>query len=164
MPNSRIRILTGPTRSGKTTAIAAAIEGMTTVEGFLTPDMDGLRKLVHLCTGEVVPFQVAERGGEDDVLIGRFIFTETAFEHARRILLQLCCDTSSLIVVDEIGKLELDGRGFEPALGTFLQFHTTSGTPLLLVVRDYLLADVIEKYGLHHAEIMEHETGTPLNL
>lgn len=154
MKNKNITLLTAPIHSGKTTAIERWLQGKTQVKGILTPDKEGLRKIVDLSNGEIFPFQIAESQAIDDITIGKYIFSKAAFEKGQNILFALCASpTQDLIIIDEIGKLELHGKGFEPALGQFLEQYKNLNTPLLLVIRDYLLEDIIEKYQLQDANI-----------
>lgn len=154
MKNKHITLLTAPIHSGKTTVIERWLQGKTQVKGILTPDKEGLRKIVDLSNGEIFPFQMAKSEAVDDITIGKYIFSKAAFEKGQHILLTLCeSPTKDLIIIDEIGKLELHGKGFEPALGLFLERYRNLNTPLLLVIRDYLLEDIIEKYQLQDANI-----------
>ena len=59
------------------------------------------------------------------------------------------------IIIDEIGKLELKDEGFEPGVTALLnKFNNTNlQAELILVVRDYLVQDVISKYNLKDIEI-----------
>lgn len=153
MKNKNITILTAPIRSGKTTAIIEWLSNTSSVNGILTPDIDGLRKLVNLSNREVIDFQLSEESVEEVVKIGRFIFAKAAFDAAQDMLLNLCKPSGKPIIIDEIGKLELNGEGFEPALGRLLAFHQDTNTPIFVVVRDYLVEEVIAKYHLEGASI-----------
>ncbi len=153
--NPNLMILTAAVQSGKTTAIQTRIKTENKpISGILTPDIDGKRMLKNLETGVIYPFQIPEAANENAIRIGRFIFSQETFKRGQEILIELCREMDTLIIIDEIGKLELRGEGFEPALTRFVQYHQSSQTPVLLVVRDYLLEVVIETYGLAGVSIV----------
>jgi nucleoside-triphosphatase THEP1 len=57
------------------------------------------------------------------------------------------------LVFDEIGYLELQGQGLEPAVRRILNWNKRiAATKLLWVVREELLDEVLEYYGLTDAE------------
>ena len=149
-----IFILSAPVQSGKTTALATWTQQYSgKVNGFLTPDVHGLRVVQNLCNGEIFPFErITPEPG--DIQIGRFTFAKSGFDTMRRILNENCTLSATPFIMDEIGKLELKNEGLEPALSRFLHFHKESGTPILLVVRDYLLTEVIQKYHLQNPVII----------
>ena len=155
MKNPNIVLLTAPIRSGKTTAIQRWLERHALpVNGILCPDRAGIRCLIRLDTGEIYPFELAQSNRPDDIKIGRFLFSKQTFDIANDILRRLCKDSSTPIIIDEIGKLEWRNEGFEPALSALLSFHLHTQTPILIVVRDTLLDSVIEKYTLQNATIL----------
>ena len=60
IPN--IFILSGPTRSGKTTALMEFWErNIIQIDGFITPDIDDSRKLIFLDTDEEFPLEIITR-------------------------------------------------------------------------------------------------------
>lgn len=153
-----VYILTGPVHTGKTGTLAQWIGRRSDAEGLLAPDADGLRLMKDTANGETWPFQV-EHEDRGTVRIGQYIFSLGAFRKAQSKLLSLCHEHNGFIVVDEIGKLELQGRGLAPALDEFLRFHHQSNTPLVLVVRDYLVDEVISHYQLENVKIITAEEG-----
>ena len=61
-------------------------------------------------------------------------------------------ENTEWMVVDEVGKLELDEKtGLEPALGEVIRFYQNGDAKgkLILVIRNYLLDEVVEVYGLN---------------
>jgi nucleoside-triphosphatase THEP1 len=63
-----------------------------------------------------------------------------------------------VIAVDEIGPLELAGRGWARALDTLL---TSASSALLLVVRPDLVQQVTERWNLRPAEVWKPGDVTP---
>lgn len=153
---SRIYILTGAVQSGKTTALMQWAAERERIGGFLSPVVEGLRRLFTLRDRQLRPFQALEEEG-DLVVVGKFRFYASAFELGRQTLLADSQAGLDWLVIDEIGKLELAGRGFEPAAGQVIRrFQEEEGKcRLLLVVRDYLLEEVVGRYGLGEFSMVE---------
>jgi nucleoside-triphosphatase THEP1 len=153
---SQIYILSGAVQSGKTTALMQWAAGRERIGGFLSPDVEGLRRLFTLRDRQLRPFQVAGEG-EETVAVGKFRFHASAFEQGRQALLADSRAGLDWLVIDEIGKLELAGRGFEPAAGQVIRrFQEEEGEgKLLLVVRDYLLEEVVRRYGLGECVVLD---------
>lgn len=148
--NSNIYILSRPIRSGKTTALRQWLGSRQDVAGILTPDVMGKRMLYNISTQQTFPLETS--GNTDDIIqIGRFSFDAAMFDLARQILTLGAAAEPSWLVIDEVGKLELEQHtGLEPALSAIIrQYQSGQATGrLLLVVRDYLLTRAIRHYGL----------------
>lgn len=155
MNQNNIYLLTGPIRTGKTSTLAEWIKGKRNVGGFLTPDINDYRKWQNIETNEIFDFEKEVSENENDVLVGRFVFDGLIFEKARKYILSLINTNCQYIVLDEIGKLELQNKGYEPELNQFLELiKFKKDVKLILVVRDSILSEVIEKYKLNNATIV----------
>jgi len=156
MKKSNIYVFSRPIRTGKTTELMRWLEGKTNIAGILSPDVDGVRSLLDLHSRELRPLETAP--GADAVQVGRFCFSLKAFEWAQDILLHPKNETANWLVIDEVGKLELDEHGgLEPAIGVLLEkYRKGLGGNLLLVIRDTLLQKAIHHYNLPDAVIV-HE-------
>ncbi len=128
------------------------------VGGILTPDIHGSRKLFDIEKKEFHDLEVSEL--DDSIAIGKFHFSREAFEKAQKIILNACSHNFSWLIVDEIGKLEIEQhKGLEPAIFSIITQYK-SGTAqgnLLLVVRESLLNECIEHYQLYDAEIIKKD-------
>jgi nucleoside-triphosphatase THEP1 len=92
----------------------------------------------------------------DVVSVGSYIFDATAFERGNEILKD-DLSKESLVFVDEIGKLELRGAGFDAAFRTSQiggDKNASEGAIWVIVVRDTLLEDVKKAYGLQQAGML----------
>lgn len=121
------------------------------VDGLLSPDVDGVRQLYYIGTRSYVPFEARSAAeGVPVVHIGRFAFHAEAFAWARHVLTTTLARQPRWLVIDEVGQLELQGEGFEPAVGAAVGAcrQASSTTGLLLVVRDALLEQAVAHYGL----------------
>jgi len=152
---SRIIVITGPVQSGKTTFLRNLFEGRKDVSGFLCPDVNGLRCFFDLNSKELLEFEVPHVGdGLSLINIGKFAFRSDIFAKAKRMISQASDISSSFFIIDEIGKLELKGLGLDPELKIMLQERTSNIHTLMVVVRDYLLDDVIKRYSLSDAVVI----------
>ncbi|MEO9870801.1 nucleoside-triphosphatase [Ekhidna sp.] len=158
--NCSIYILTGEIQSGKSTALSEWIDdiekqGMR-VGGLLNLVIDSKKWFLDIASKERWSM---ERLQENDspINVGRYIFSEKAFDQARKTLNESNAPYDYFIV-DEIGKLELKNLGLEPALSHFLEhIQSVSIQNLILVVRDSLVDEVLEKYKLPIKAILEKE-------
>lgn len=97
--------------------------------------------VVDIKRGEGKPF-LRSTGDEGADKIGRFTIVPTGWHHGRRALAAACASAHRLIVVDEVGKLELQNTGWWPELE---QLAAESEKTLVLTVRDIYTDPVIEK-------------------
>jgi nucleoside-triphosphatase THEP1 len=151
---SKINILSAPIHSGKSTALKHFILHNGNCCGILCPDIDHLRCLENIETGITIPFQKLQNDNEKDILVGHYIFSHKGFETARNILSLIPSNTNKCIIVDEIGKLELNGGGLEPAFGQLLQNIKDHQLNCILVVRDYLLEQAIKHYNIKQFNLL----------
>src|SRR5688572_24253606 len=111
-----ILILTGPTRNHKTTTLMKWAAKQGDCGGVLSPDVDGLRVLYNVQTKQSIPWQKKIPDG-NELIVGRFSFDTEAFAIATRWLDEHLADPAiRQIILDEVGRLELDGKGWGPWL------------------------------------------------
>jgi nucleoside-triphosphatase THEP1 len=79
----------------------------------------------------------------------RFFFSQRALDFANSVLKE-AAGKAEVVVVDEVGPLELSGRGFAPGLGICRE----SGAFLILTVRPHLLSPVKRWLNLESAEVL----------
>lgn len=157
-----VHLLTGKVDSGKTALIERVISNLghlhKRVDGFLTRKVyEGNQfigyDLFDLKKREACPFirMTSLSSGEQ---VGRFYFLPTGQEKAIRIILRH--QIIDYLIVDEVGPLELAGRGLWPALRHQLR---RSGFRGLLVIRIGLLEPFIAL--LHGLEIRQFNLTSP---
>lgn len=162
MPVREILIYSEPVHSGKSTRLMNWCARQEKIQGFVSPDVDYRRKLYDLSEQKLYEFEVTESDDRPAVIIGHYQFLLDTFHRAHAILKDMeknCqeADASYFWMIDEIGKLELKGNGFEPAFSSFLETFKLNGKgTLVLVVRDYLLEEVIAHYHLSSAKVIRH--------
>ena len=142
---SKILILSGPVESGKTTYLQKFIID-SNCDGIISPIINGQRYLQRIKTKEKKLLDSTDGKG---FRIGKHTFDEKSFSWARDQLLQILNSDIDYIVIDEIGPLEIGGRGFEPILSyIFEKYKNNRELNLAVVVRDTLVNKVIENYQL----------------
>jgi len=148
-----IIIFSRPVRSGKTTELMQycnAIAKTKHAGGILMPDIDGSRKLFNIKTKEWLDIECKDPSTTTRSLIpvGKFYFYADAFEKANSIILGATkkCD---LLIVDEVGKLELECKGFYQSVKEVLKKEEYK--TVLLVVREELYEPVLSFF-----EITQH--------
>ena len=68
------------------------------------------------------------------------------------ILNSLIAGEGKLVIIDEVGRLELNNRGWSDSAGKLLQLSSNN---VLMTVRDTFLGDVIKKWDLNEAVILK---------
>ncbi len=151
---AEVKLITGKINSGKSTfaeayMIGKQLSGESTA-GFLSDAeyVEGKKDryfLRNIRTNTRTLAVSAEKESDDLKTYGfsRFYFSETAYKNACDVL--TAAVSSSIILIDEIGPLELNGYGFTPALKFLLKTFTGE---LLLVVRKDALEKVLSYYAI----------------
>ncbi len=153
MTMSRILILSGPIQSGKTTSLIKNFSKSDSVGGFICPDVLGSRMIYFADYRRLVPFQLVEL--DNAISIGKFKFDENIFSKAYDLLVNPITLEKEIVVVDEIGPLELKEQGYYQALIMLIDnWRKKENGTLILVIREHLIVDVVAKFDLKDAEII----------
>lgn len=141
-----INILTGPVHSGKTTLLKNTIpvlrENYFLIDGYLSEAIWKNKEfigydLIDLKDHRYHPF-IRKQGQQDWQRIGPFSFLPGTLDIAKKIIHR--SKKADLCVVDEVGPLELTGKGIWPALEDVLLIPKQN---VLLVVRESILIKFI---------------------
>jgi nucleoside-triphosphatase THEP1 len=146
-----IILFSRPVHSGKTTELMQYCVLRTGVHGILMPDINGTRKLMNIATKEIFDIECKDPLNTNEHLttVGRFSFYTLAFEKANIILLNALPLQPALLVIDEAGKLELEGKGFHNPLQKILPaYKNNDNRRLLVTVRDSLLEKFIAYFEI----------------
>jgi nucleoside-triphosphatase len=140
-----VLVLSGPVHGGKTTLLEKAVprwadKGLI-CGGFLsvaTTDPGGAKvyDLVEIGSGRRHPF-LRRAGGPRDERVGPYVLVPGTLDLARAIVRGAGPD--GLLVVDEVGPLELGGGGLWPAV----REAADRAVKLLLVAREGIVADLV---------------------
>jgi nucleoside-triphosphatase THEP1 len=157
-----VMIITGSIGSGKTTAAAKIIEMLHSenikVGGFLSVGIDSEKNrsgfiLRNIATSEETEL-CSTVENRDRLKTGKYFFNREAFVTGKMILEPERLKGARLIIIDEIGPLELKGLGWSSAIENLC--HSMK-VPQLWVVRKGILESVLRKWNIGSAYIFEIE-------
>jgi len=154
-----IIILSGPVHAGKTTflerAAARLREKGAPLGGYLTPSLRGPGnraagyELVSLADGGRCSF-LARDSPSPGPRAGPFFLDPSGLRRAKELI--RAAPDRGLLVVDEVGPLELEGGGVRRALDKALSGRTG---PALLVVRESILGEALESLDIAAARVVD---------
>jgi len=148
----KIFILKGATGSGKTTFLVNYCK-QKNAGGVLSPVITDKRHFLNIETKETKLMEAQEN--ETEILnVGRYKFSAKVFEWANQILTDCVNKNYETIIIDEIGPLELQGKGFAETLKSILS-HTEMKSDLLLVIRENLVNDVLNYFGIKKEDVVD---------
>ena len=153
-----VRIITGPRNSGKSTRFLQLYNeaGGADVGLFSRKRLDANNcvkgyDLILLPAESTIPLaRVACESvffpKEDQLLQGQFVFSLSAFKLGHTYVLNQC---PSSVWIDEVGKLELQGLGYDSLLRQLLKRNID----LTLIIRDTYLPDILTMYSIKEKTI-----------
>jgi nucleoside-triphosphatase THEP1 len=156
---NHVFIVTGATESGKTTTIKGVEKILAAndinVSGIISERIveDGITKgyiLVNIKTGERIPFLNVE-GANTGEHIGRVIINEDGLAEGRRILAEAASSDCRVIIIDEIGRLELKDGGWADELSMIV---SSTDKHLVITARDTITDEVISRFNLKRHTII----------
>ena len=160
-----ILIFSKPIHSGKTTELKEWSALQKNIGGILMPDINGLRHMQNIRTGDIFVTQCIDQENTKEELetIGRFQFYARSFRKANEILLNEILLAPDWLIIDEVGRLEIEKGGFFPALQELIPRYSDTkmkGT-LLVVIRETLLETVCGFFELKTPRVI-HSLDDPL--
>ncbi len=94
---------------------------------------------------------------DDSSKIGKYSICEDGFEFGRSIL-NNALQESSTVIIDEAGKLELEGKGWDNILQKINSYRETT---FIITARDINVKDITEKFNLHNPVIINVKENSP---
>lgn len=151
--SKKVFIYSDKIKSGKTTNLFRWIARQNSIAGILQPVVEEKRFLYSIADKLLFQLEISKNqtknfSNEDLIKIGNYIFLKSGFEKAKEILKRDFEKNYDWLVIDEIGPLELEGNGLEPVISELLNRLNAFEGILILVVRDKLLNQVIQKFRL----------------
>jgi nucleoside-triphosphatase THEP1 len=155
-----ICIITGGIDEGKTREVEAIYRQMKKGDGwisrkvFLNEEFAGY-EILRLSTNEKLPLaykrEYVPPGWDEIYTIGPFCFSKQAFDFAGKIIDEIIEKNIEPVFIDEIGPLELQGKGFCPMLGKILKTQKD----IYIVVRSHCVDDVVNRFEIKNYEIIK---------
>ncbi len=151
-----IYIYSGKVQQGKSGKLLKLIRNRKDVAGLLTPEKNGVKMIYHISSRSWHPFQLMEET-ESSLRIGRFVLSQEGFDKARHIIAETRMGNRRWVIIDEVGHLELKGKGLEPEIGNTIRFFEEKAGErnLVLVVRESLLNKVTEHYHINEVKLFD---------
>jgi nucleoside-triphosphatase THEP1 len=150
----QVFILSGPVHSGKTTRLTDWLINKKAA-GILAPVINGKIHLVELVTKKKKQLELEENLDSTDVTcIGRYVFKNSVFNWACKILIDSADKNYEWLVIDEFGPLEMKGQGLAPAISSlFSNEINLHETKILFVVREALVKDFLNHLKIDDAAV-----------
>lgn len=154
---NKIIILTAPIRYGKSTFLKQLLPLYGPWYGIICPNIDGKKNVLFLPDGRVKNLEASTDHNGEVLSVGRFIFDKSVMQEVSEYLSNLVIGEKMHIIVDEVGKLEIADSGFEPGISNLISkfICSNANAALIIVVRDYLVKEVILKYNLSSALVVD---------
>lgn len=144
-----IYLLTGSIHTGKTTLLMQWASSQINIDGIFQPVIDEKRFIYHIATRTLKMLEVPSNSTDEKVIkIGDYRFNKDVFSWAQNVLLNSLDKNLDWLIIDEIGPLELDGKGLEPIITKIFEENEKFSGKILCVVRDSLLDKFVEHYKL----------------
>jgi len=150
---TKVNIITGKIRSGKTTFLKNLITSLNDTEGILQPTIGDERFFQDIKSQEIRKITLNEVN-ESAIIIGRFIFDRNAFNWAKQKLKNAIYGNAKNIVIDEFGPLELNENGLEPLVSEIVnEIMKVNDKKLIIVIRETLVSDFLNKFNLSQIDV-----------
>jgi len=145
----KICILNGPRQSGKTTRLMQWASDKKNIDGIFQPVVEGKRFIYHISSKSLKLLEAHKQTSSDKIVsVGKFQFNKDVFEWAKNILDEALRNNFDWLIVDEVGPLELDGKGLEPVITKIINERESFPGKILFVVREDLLKNFLEHYNI----------------
>ena len=131
------RIITGEKREGKSTRMMQIANEIPNSVGFIMPVFECGYSLYRISSNKAVPFMTDRDVFPDR--IGKWYYDHSLFE---KVLDELSEVFSGTVLIDEVGRLELDEGGYAPVL----RLLKDRDIDLIVSVRKSFVDDVIRKF------------------
>ena len=160
MPNNQLFIITGEKGQGKTGLLIEIFEILQNknislsgfyAKGFWKNSKRCAFDLVNIKTHKSIPLCKSEKAKEWEKELG-FYFNPEAMKAGNQILNSKNINTSDLVIIDEIGKLELYEKIWHDAISKLI---SETNIPMLWVVRKTFVEEIINYWGMIDVTIFE---------
>jgi nucleoside-triphosphatase THEP1 len=146
-----IYLLKGKIASGKTSYLMNYIANHPNCAGILSPVIEGRRYFFDISSSEIIKME-AEQSETEFLEIGKYKFSVSAFEWAIQKIREAENKPNDLLIIDEIGPLELKGNGFATLVNELIK-KDVSNLKLLLVVREHAVIQVLDYFNVDQEKV-----------
>ena len=145
-----VMLITGETASGKTTLLQELLKEReikdSKICGFLSLSDAGKKEFYLYDLQTKTRHLLCDRmPGKGKQAVGRFYFYPETLETGKEILKNALSGDCAMIIVDEVGQLELSGDGWHDVLPALLE----AGKPVIWTVKKKFVNPVTEFYSIH---------------
>lgn len=164
---NNIYIITGTKSEGKTTFLKALAEelrkkniktGGIICERIMIEGNTIGYDVINIESGEKEPFlRLGGNCGTES--IGRFTICPDGLAFGKNVLNSINLPECRIVIIDEVGMLEISGRGWAGSLTDLL---SNPGCHILISVRDIFIDEVKKKFNLGPAEVLRVSENDPL--
>ncbi len=145
----KIKILTGPICSGKTTRIMQWASSQKNIDGIFQPVIEEKRFIYHIGSRTLKLLEAIGSTPKSSVVeTGKYKFNKEVFVWAKKILKECFNKNLDWLVIDEVGPLELNGNGLEPVIAEIIGNRKKFVGDIVFVVRESLVEKFVERYNL----------------
>lgn len=160
-----VHIFSGPRDQGKTTSMISYYnslkkngDGVASVKVFQNGNCIGY-DFIHLSTSDSVPglrlkTSLPSRWNEL-YKVGQYSFSKSGFDFAEKVINETFVKSDFSVWIDEVGKLELGGKGFFLLIKKAMQANRI----LYLCCRDSFISKIIEMFLIRDYKILEPQNG-----
>ena len=154
-----ILIFSRKINSGKTSELQQWIDTSLDIGGILMPDVNNFRCMLNIRTNVLYEAQCKDENIDEELIfnVGRFKFYKTAYQKVNNYLKDEIKNLPDTLIIDEIGKLELQGLGFNTSVLDAVKKYQSKSVRkvLILVVREELLNEVMQRYQIKKCKIVD---------
>ncbi len=147
-----IIIFSKPIHSGKTTALMHWCKTQQSCSGILMPDVDRIRKMYDVRNQSYFDAECKSPLSTEEKLIdiGKYHFYQSSFDKANQIIEEAILLKPEFIVIDEVGMLEINQKGFHTSVKKLMDISDTNSfdTTIILAVRDVFMAEVVAYFKI----------------
>ena len=164
MNQQPIFIISGEQGEGKTTRLTEVVKALKSnglvVKGFTAPGdwTENLRTdfLIKDICSHKSRLLCRDKTKEGFEKIGRFYFDPETIIFGKQILLD--GKPGDLLVIDEVGKFEINGKVWSGVLNTLIK---RSKNPLMITIRDQYVTDVIRHFQITNSFVFNVKEDAP---
>ncbi len=163
---NNITIIQGERGEGKTTFVKSIVKylkrenilvGGILAEGFWKEGVRDRFQLVDLKTNSKLAYCQREKK-ETWEKVAQFYVNPKGQEFGDQLLKKTNLQGLDFVVIDEVGPFELEGKGWTKAIHNLIE---GTNLPMLWVVRNSLVEEVIQYFELEEFQLFNIQTSTP---